>query len=404
MYQFDIVIEFSSNMLKIFALVSTVSAVPTLLNFEEWKLKFNKQYDAKDLLFRKANFEASKLYVQQHNSKYLAGQSSFWMDLNQFSDLSDSEWAARFFEDVDREEDALDILTGSYSCQSTYKGNNNAAECIDCQPSADNPQESVYYWQDAKYNNANQVMVTGIKDQGSCGSCWAFAAAAVMEAQLCLQNYYNCSTWSGISEQNCVDCVLCDSNERNPIVGPYCSHGCSGGNSQNCWYYASVNGGIASEDSYPYFSGTTRTEGSCNYTSTDNVFVKNQTIDHNNICVKAPQGNEQVMMQAINNFGPIKVSLYASDPDFKHYSGGIYTADMSRNACPEGKTGHAVTLTGYGTYNGTSVEDYWMLRNSWGTSWGINGYMKFRRNYNEGNKYGMCSVGKYPYWTYITTN
>lgn len=395
-------------MLKIFALVSTVSAIPTLPNFEEWQTKFGKQYDANELTFRQANFEASKIFVQNHNLKYQNGESTYWTDLNQFSDLSEFEWKARFNENFEQAETSStsESVTGVYSCQNVWNGNDDSSECIDCQTNADNPDESIYYWQDLNYNNAHKNVVTAIKDQGACGACYAFAATAVLESQLCLQDFYDCNTWTGISEQNCVDCIACNKYDRNEIVGKDCSHGCYGGNSQNCWNYASINQGIDSSDSYPYVSGTTRVEGTCEYAASDNVFVAGQNIDSNNICVKAPQGNEQIMMQAINNFGPIKVSMYSSDAGFRYYSGGIYTADMTSNVynvdCPEGVVDHAVTLTGYGTYRGLdSVQDYWMLRNSWGTSWGIDGYMKFRRNYSQGNKYGMCSIGKYAYWTYV---
>ena len=97
-------------------------------------------------------------------------------------------------------------------------------------------------------------------------------------------------------------------------------------------------------------------------------------------------GNEASLTDAIANIGPMSVAIYASN-NFQLYSSGVFT-DTS---CPAGKVNHAVNVVGYGTSNG---QDYYILRNSWGTSWGDKGYMLYRRN--NKNQCGIASYASYP--------
>ena len=166
--------------------------------------------------------------------------------------------------------------------------------------------------------------------------------------------------------------------------------------------------GIATESAYPYTSGTTKTENSkcplwdykAKNWDTDkidqvNAFAAGQNLDSNSICLTVPNYDEYNMMQAINQQGPIKVSIYASDAGFRAYAGGIYTTTK----CPGQSTNHAITATGYGTdYSGEEPMDYFYVRNSWGGSWGLGGYIKMRRNFGS-----MCGIAKKPYFTEFAT-
>ena len=161
-----------------------------------------------------------------------------------------------------------------------------------------------------------------MKDQGSCGSCWAFAAAAQLEGQMCIKGRQNCNTWDGLSPQNMVDCNLCANNGKNSMTGSYCCNGCGGGWSQNAWYYVSLQQGINEWDNYNYTSGKTGKETTCAYNSTQNVLPKGLK----DWCKAVTKYDEPGMMQALYEVGPIKVSIYASESGFKHYSGGVYSS------------------------------------------------------------------------------
>jgi len=346
-----------------------------------WKRQHGKEYHSMvEEEKRYGVWADNREFVLDHNVRYNSGLETYYVALNKFSDLSSTEMAERYL----NSEDAQEKGSGKgFSCGLHYKQNENYnTTCPGCYEVSST--EGMYDWGNAAQNPKGKNLVTTVKDQGSCGSCWAFGGASILESYFCANNYYDCDTWTGISAQNIVDCSLC-SNNTNPTVGAYCSNGCGGGWSQNSWYYAYMNGGVDSWDSYPYFSGTTGDEGNCSYTTDSNVFNAGGAID-SHICVWIDHNDELALLDALYRVGPVKVSIDASSSGFHHYSGGIFTD----NVCSNTKTSHAVSATGYGTSDGI---DFYKIKNSWGETWGMDGYILFRRNYNN-----MCAVAKYPYY------
>merc|ERR1719461_1428443 len=324
-------------------------------------------------------------FIKQHNQRFLEGKETYFVDFNHLSDLSEEEYNARnnYVENHDEHS-----LGSTFTCTHVYrpsdKPETNCEECHDISTDATN--EVAFYWQNETLNNQNKVLVTNVKDQGACGSCWAFAGAATLEGQFCANDLYDCNTWNGISAQEYVDCNLCDEAGENDLTGQVCAFGCGGGWSQNTWYYVKAQGGTNSWDDYPYESGTTGKEYECRYSKKKNIFPSGRQIEDD--CVTVSQKNEIHMMQAVNKYGPIKVSINAGNMGFRLYAGGVYSDDRCGQS-----TNHAVTVTGYGILDGV---EYWMVKNSWGTGYGESGYIKMRRNYNN-----MCSIGTYPYWPLI---
>ncbi|CAF0715465.1 unnamed protein product [Adineta steineri] len=209
----------------------------------------------------------------------------------------------------------------------------------------------------------NQSVVEAVKDQGVCGSCWAFSTAGAIESAYAIKN----GTLLSLSEQQLNDCSGGDGNE-----------GCNGGMTDNGFVYVINAGGIETESSYPYKT----VDQACMFNATD-IAVK--------VCdfVQLASGDEAVLQQAVATVGPISVSIDASHSSFHLYESGVYNEPTCSQTLFD--LDHAVLLIGYGTDGG---DDYWLIKNSWGTSWGEQGYIKMARNQN--NQCGIATFANYP--------
>jgi len=176
--------------------------------------------------------------------------------------------------------------------------------------------------------------VTPVKDQGRCGSCWAFSATAAIESYAELAG-------KGLKVLSAQQINSCDKRDG----------GCNGGNTETAYEYVKGAGGIETESDYPYTSGGGST-GSCKFQSSK-IAVS--------ISGYQSVGRNEAHLKTALNAGPVSVCLAASS--WQHYSGGI------KSSC-DNNVDHCVQATGY---SGTS---YWSLRNSWATSWGEHGYMR----------------------------
>ena len=221
--------------------------------------------------------------------------------------------------------------------------------------------------------------VTPVKDQGQCGSCWSFSNTGSLEGAY----YIKYGDLISFSEQELVDC----SNLKNG--GP--NMGCNGGQISQTMDWIGKNGGLCTEDAYPYTSGTTKTIDSCKSSSCISV-SKSKVISHTNV---APNSDNDMMVALINQ--PVSVGIEADQRDFQLYSSGVFT-----NSCGT-DIDHAVLLVGYG-FDNVSNLNYYIIKNSWSTSWGEQGYIylgkdtdQFGKSYNSGK--GQCGVlmmGSYP--------
>jgi len=274
-------------------------------------------------------FKANVHIIQDVNSKNL----SYTLDVNQFADLTASEFASQYT-CLGQPDTPLGQL--SYLGRDTYSGN-VLATSVD--------------W-------TTKGVVTPVKNQGPCGSCWAFSTTGALEAA-----WQNASgALVSLSEQQFVDC------EKR-------YHGCNGG--WHAFEYP-MEHAICTTENYAY----TAREGACKASSCTAGIPHGRVTGYKDVAT-----NMQALMQAVEHI-PVAVAIQADSSAFQFYKTGVLSADCGTSI------NHAVLAVGYGT---ESDRDYWKLKNSWGVGWGDSGYIKVSRGKGATRECGiLVSHPSYP--------
>ena len=197
--------------------------------------------------------------------------------------------------------------------------------------------------------------VTGVKNQGSCGSCWAFSTTGSIEGAYAIKT----GKLISLSEQQLVDCAT-DNN------------GCNGGLMDTAFKYVEHNS-LESEQDYQYQGS----DDSCSFNSSQ-AFVKISGYQD------VATNNEMALKTAVAQ-QPVSIAIEADKTVFQFYSNGVITSDLCGT-----NLDHGVLIVGYG-YDNKSGNDYWLVKNSWGDTWGDQGYVKIQRT-NSTNSSGTCGI------------
>ena len=200
--------------------------------------------------------------------------------------------------------------------------------------------------------------VTTVKDQGQCGSCWTFSSTGAMEGAWAIAK----GQLIDLAEQELVDCAGLK----------YGSAGCSGGEMEGAFKFIIENGQCAAS-SYPY----TAKDGSCHSCT---------AVAHASSCYDV-KPNDQLSLKAAVAKQPVAVAIEADTKYFQSYSSGVLTSSSCGTSLD-----HGVLAIGYGEENG---QKYWLVKNSWGTSWGDQGYVKIGRSESTNNA-GICGIAMDP--------
>ena len=302
------------------------------LHFTKFQSLYNKQYENfKEFEYRFDIFATNLNNILRHNSN---SSHTFKMAVNKFADMTPEEFKEKRIFGYKRS------FSNGFSCQSFTNTNKTLPDSVD--------------WRTAK-------AVTPVKDQGQCGSCWAFSSTGAMEGAWAITKGQLVS----LSEQQLMDCSRKLGNQ-----------GCEGGDMDPSFQWVIQNGGICSENDYKY------KEADSNKCKNCTVVAKFTG------CADVKPNNQLALKEAVAK-GPVSVAIEADSNSFQFYSSGVIT-DKDCGT----KLDHGVLAVGYGVEPKDGTK-YWLVKNSWSDSWGDQGYVKIERSESD-NDEGICGIAMDP--------
>ncbi|CAF0828329.1 unnamed protein product [Adineta ricciae] len=333
------------------AVLSFVNAKPNEFTSPELWNSFKrihlKQYvNVEEENYRQTVFNDRVAMINQHNLEADLGLHSYTLKINKFADMTHNE--------------IVRTMSSKFKMNQAAKLSTESNRHIFHPPLNTNPSiPAAVDWR------KKGAVTSIIESQGECGSDWAYTATTALEGQ----HFLKTGKLVRLSAQNLLDCSDKFGNE-----------GCNGGLVNAAFQYIKVNKGVDTEASYPYKA----IQGQCRFNEST---VGATVTGFANIA----KGNETALQIAIATVGPIGIAIDDLHDSFIFYSSGVY----DEPACSTKDWSHTMTVVGYDTFNnGTTKQDYYIVKNSWGEEFGMHGYIWMSRNKN--NQCGIANWASYP--------
>ncbi|CAI9099960.1 OLC1v1036863C1 [Oldenlandia corymbosa var. corymbosa] len=313
---------------------SNINELAIAQTFKNWKEMYGHEY--KDDVEQARRFEIFKDNLEFIQSFNKEGNHSYVMGLNDFSDLTFEEFISRY---GGYKPSAKERIEESVTTTTSFGDDENVDSCI----------PSRIDWRELG-------AVTHIKNQGGCGSCWAFSAVGALEGI----HQIKTGELVTLSEQELVDC-------------DFRSGGCRGGLMTLAFQYLVERKGITSAENYPYVGY--KEDGSCYIPLTRNITATIKAYK------EVPPNKESALMKAVVR-QPVSVAI-AANQYFMHYKSGIFDGPCETNL------NHGIVTIGYNEDD--KGNKYWIVKNSWGVSWGEKGFGRMMRDIDD-QEQGLCGI------------
>jgi len=306
--------------------------------FQQWAQDFDRSYSSTEEEAHRFMVWLDNYYnILKHNQDSTRG--NYTLRLNQFGDMTGDEFRT--------------YVHGQTGSCLKKKSGSSIVNAVSSNSVGDNP---------TSINWATKGVVTPVKNQGSCGSCWAFSATGSTECRYAIAK----GVLNSLSEQQLVDCSDSEGNE-----------GCNGGLMDDAFKYIKSNGGLCSETEYPYKG----VDGTCKSSSCGTKY--DSITSYTDVTVDNSDDLETASVS-----GCVSVAVQANQFAFQYYSSGILSGTCGTSL------DHGVLVVGYD--NTQDNAHYWLVKNSWGTSWGQAGYVWICKDCDKNGNKGECGINMQP--------
>lgn len=315
-------------------------ATPDIMTYDEWKAVFHPtrvfdllEHDLNDNdEYRQAVFNRNILKIKAQNALYEAGESGYKFGVNQYADLSEDEF----------------VKVAGLGHILPKKTPEERDEVV-----LEVPEVASIDWR-------TQNAVTKVKNQEQCGSCWSFSASGAIEGAVAI----GAGVLVSLSEKQLMDCSK-----------SYGNNSCNGGLMDYAFQYAIDNGGLTLEENYPYVAE----DGTCDKTKEKQVAGSISGFKD------VPVDNVDQMVAAVSG-QPVSVAIEADRSAFQMYSGGV----LDKISCGT-NLDHGVLVVGFTDVDDQTYPNAWIVKNSWGNTWGVQGYIYISREVQSTPK-GICGI------------